>query len=68
MHTNYDPTGAATGRLSSSDPNLQNIPVRTQAGRRIRKAFVPEKGFVFLASDYSGYMTGEVVPVSSQRA
>ena len=53
VHTNYDPTGAATGRLSSSDPNLQNIPVRTEAGRLIRKAFVPEKGFVFLASDYS---------------
>jgi DNA polymerase I len=53
VHTSYHPTGAATGRLSSSDPNLQNIPARTPAGLRIRSAFVPEKGFVFLASDYS---------------
>ena len=53
VHTSFHPTGAATGRLSSSDPNLQNIPARTEAGRRIREAFVPEEGFVFLASDYS---------------
>jgi DNA polymerase-1 len=53
VHTSFHPTGAATGRLSSSDPNLQNIPARTEAGRRIREAFVPEDGFVFLASDYS---------------
>jgi DNA polymerase-1 len=53
VHTSFHPTGAATGRLSSSDPNLQNIPARTDAGRRIRSAFVPEAGCVFLASDYS---------------
>ena len=53
VHTSFHPTGAATGRLSSSDPNLQNIPARTEAGRRIRSAFVPERGWVFLASDYS---------------
>jgi len=53
IHTTFDPTGAATGRLSSFDPNLQNIPARTEAGRRIREAFVPDRGFVFLASDYS---------------
>lgn len=53
VHTSYHPTGAATGRLSSSDPNLQNIPARTEAGRAIRSAFVPAEGFVFLASDYS---------------
>jgi DNA polymerase-1 len=53
VHTSYHPTGAATGRLSSSDPNLQNIPARTEAGRRIRSAFVPEEGYRFLASDYS---------------
>jgi DNA polymerase-1 len=53
VHTTFHPTGAATGRLSSSDPNLQNIPVRTAAGRRIRAAFVPAEGFVFLSSDYS---------------
>lgn len=53
VHTSYHPTGAATGRLSSSDPNLQNIPARTPIGLRIRSAFVPEEGWVFLASDYS---------------
>jgi DNA polymerase-1 len=53
VHTSYHPTGAATGRLSSSDPNLQNIPARTETGLKIRSAFVPEPGQVFLASDYS---------------
>ena len=53
VHTSYHPTGAATGRLSSSDPNLQNIPARTPMGLRIRQAFVPAEGSVFLASDYS---------------
>jgi DNA polymerase-1 len=53
VHTSYHPTGAATGRLSSSDPNLQNIPARTEAGRQIRSAFVPDEGRRFLASDYS---------------
>lgn len=53
VHTSYHATGAATGRLSSSDPNLQNIPARTDVGLRIRSAFVPEDGWVFLASDYS---------------
>jgi DNA polymerase I len=53
VHTSYHPTGAATGRLSSSDPNLQNIPARTAVGLRIRSAFVPEDGWIFLASDYS---------------
>ncbi|MGE5297979.1 MAG: DNA polymerase I [Acidobacteriaceae bacterium] len=53
VHTNYNQTIAATGRLSSSDPNLQNIPVRTELGRQVRKAFVAEKGFVLAALDYS---------------
>jgi DNA polymerase-1 len=53
VHTSYQPTGAATGRLSSNDPNLQNIPARTAEGRRIRSAFVPAEGMLFLASDYS---------------
>jgi DNA polymerase-1 len=53
VHTTYHPTGAATGRLSSSDPNLQNIPARTEAGLEIRSAFVPDPGHRFLASDYS---------------
>ncbi|NOZ10502.1 MAG: DNA polymerase I [Gammaproteobacteria bacterium] len=53
VHTSYHQAVAATGRLSSSDPNLQNIPVRTEEGRRIRQAFVPEEGFKILAADYS---------------
>ncbi len=53
VHTSYHQAVAATGRLSSSDPNLQNIPVRTEEGRRIRRAFVPEPGWVMLAADYS---------------
>jgi len=53
VHTSYHQAVAATGRLSSSDPNLQNIPVRTAEGRRIRQAFVPEPGCRLLAADYS---------------
>jgi DNA polymerase-1 len=53
VHTSYHQAVAATGRLSSSDPNLQNIPVRTEEGRRIRQAFVARKGCVLLAADYS---------------
>jgi DNA polymerase-1 len=53
IHTSYNQAVAATGRLSSNNPNLQNIPVRDARGREIRKAFVPEKGHVFLSADYS---------------
>jgi DNA polymerase-1 len=53
VHTCYSLSGAQTGRLSSTDPNLQNIPIRTEIGRRIRDAFVAEPGFVILAADYS---------------
>jgi len=53
IHTSFNQLVAATGRLSSSAPNLQNIPVRTELGRRIRAAFVPEAGRRFLAADYS---------------
>ncbi len=53
VHTSYHQAVAATGRLSSSDPNLQNIPVRTEEGRRIRQAFIPEAGYRMLAADYS---------------
>ncbi len=53
IHTTFHPTGAATGRLSSSDPNLQNIPVRTEEGRALRRAFVPEDGWALLSADYS---------------
>ena len=53
VHTSYSLSGAQTGRLSSTDPNLQNIPIRTEIGRRIRDAFVAEPGYVMLAADYS---------------
>lgn len=53
VHTDFHQTGAATGRLSSSDPNLQNIPIRSALGRRIRAAFVPQAGWRMLAADYS---------------
>ncbi|WP_324748894.1 DNA polymerase I [Sphingomonas sp. LY54] len=53
VHTSYSLSGAQTGRLSSTDPNLQNIPIRTEIGRRIRDAFIAEEGHVILAADYS---------------
>ncbi|MCB1879949.1 MAG: DNA polymerase I [Gammaproteobacteria bacterium] len=53
VHTSYQQAVAATGRLSSTDPNLQNIPVRSAEGRKIRRAFIPEPGFKMLAADYS---------------
>jgi DNA polymerase-1 len=53
VHTTYSLSGAQTGRLASTDPNLMNIPIRTEIGRRIRDAFVAEPGYVMLAADYS---------------
>jgi DNA polymerase-1 len=53
LHTHYLQTGAATGRLASKDPNLQNIPIREEEGRRIRSAFVPAPGMRFISADYS---------------
>jgi DNA polymerase-1 len=53
VHTSYHQAVAATGRLSSTDPNLQNIPIRTEEGRRIRRAFIAEPGYHILAADYS---------------
>ncbi len=72
VHTCFNQTVAATGRLSSTDPNLQNIPIRTAEGRRIRAAFVPEAGKVLVAADYSqielrvlAHLTGDPVLVEA---
>jgi DNA polymerase-1 len=53
VHTSYNQTGTVTGRISSSDPNLQNIPVRTELGRHVRGAFIAEEGWLLLGADYS---------------
>lgn len=53
IHSTFNQTVASTGRLSSADPNLQNIPTRTKLGRELRKAFVPREGWTFVDADYS---------------
>jgi len=75
IHTSFDQAVAATGRLSSSNPNLQNIPIRTQTGAEIRKGFVPADGFLFLGADYSqielrilAHMSGDPVMSEAFRA
>ncbi|HTP86345.1 MAG TPA: DNA polymerase I [Bryobacteraceae bacterium] len=75
LHTSFNQIGAATGRLSSSNPNLQNIPIRTELGREIRAAFVPEPGWKLIVADYSqielrllAHMSGDPVLTAAFRA
>ncbi|HTM47567.1 MAG TPA: DNA polymerase I [Bryobacteraceae bacterium] len=72
LHTSFNQAGAATGRLSSSNPNLQNIPIRTELGREIRAAFVPREGWKLLVADYSqielrllAHMSGDALLVDA---
>ena len=67
LHTSYHQAVAATGRLSSTDPNLQNIPIRTEEGRRVRKAFVTEPGALMIAADYSQMSSHHGAPLRGQR-
>src|ERR1035438_1697926 len=74
LHTSFNQAGAATGRLSSSNPNLQNIPIRSALGREIRAAFVPRQGWTLLVADYSqielrllAHMSGDEVLVDAFR-
>jgi DNA polymerase-1 len=74
LHTSFNQAGAATGRLSSSNPNLQNIPIRTELGREIRAAFVPRDGWKLLVADYSqielrllAHMSGDELLVEAFR-
>jgi DNA polymerase-1 len=74
IHTTFNQLVAATGRLSSQDPNLMNIPIRTELGRRIRAAFIPEEGWQFVAADYSqielrilAHLSGEQAIIESFR-
>ena len=68
LHTDFRQDVAATGRLSSSEPNLQNIPVRSEVGRKIREAFVPEKGSVFVSADYSQFELRLAAVLAGDRA
>lgn len=68
LHTDFRQDVAATGRLSSADPNLQNIPVRTELGRKIREAFVPAEGNVFVSADYSQFELRLAAVLAGDRA
>ncbi len=67
LHTSYNQTGTVTGRISSSDPNLQNIPIRTELGRRVRRAFVAEPGWQLVGADYSQVELRVMAHVSGDR-
>lgn len=68
IHTTYNQTVTATGRLSSTNPNLQNIPIRNEEGREIRKAFIPDDGHVFFSADYSQIELRLVANMSQDRS
>ncbi len=68
IHTSYHQTGAITGRLASSKPNLQNIPIRTEVGQQIRKGFIARPGFYFLAADYSQVELRVLAHISQDKA
>ena len=67
LHTSYNQTGTVTGRISSSEPNLQNIPIRTELGRRVRRAFVAEPGYQLIGADYSQVELRVMAHVSGDR-
>jgi DNA polymerase-1 len=67
LHTSYNQTGTVTGRISSSEPNLQNIPIRTELGRRVRRAFVAESGHQLIGADYSQVELRVMAHISGDR-